>query len=340
MGYQFKNLIFEGGGVLGVAYVGVLEVLTDKNYNILPNIERAGGTSAGAIVALLVGLNYSLDEVRKEMENLDLSEFMDDNALFTVNTIRFMHTYGWYKGDVILDWIERKVCDKTGSRDSTFEDIQKMKNSKNFKDLYFIGTNMNTHFSRIFSHEEKHTPTMRVADAVRISMSIPLFFEAIKYEEDLYADGGILMNYPIKLFDREKYLSEQEHGLTREYYLERSDIDGNTIYNTETLGFRVDSKILKDVLSGHRPPKRHDISNMYEFTKNLIGTILDFQQNVSLTDDDKDRTVYIDSNEISATHFKITPDEKKKLIISGKESTIQYFASFNNQEIEMRNRPS
>lgn len=44
MVYNFKNLVFEGGGVLGVAYIGVIEVLTNNNYNILPKIERVGGT--------------------------------------------------------------------------------------------------------------------------------------------------------------------------------------------------------------------------------------------------------------------------------------------------------
>jgi len=30
MTYQFKNLIFEGGGVKGITYVGVIKVLEEK----------------------------------------------------------------------------------------------------------------------------------------------------------------------------------------------------------------------------------------------------------------------------------------------------------------------
>ncbi|MBY0010799.1 patatin-like phospholipase family protein [Paenibacillus typhae] len=338
MVYNFKNLVFEGGGVLGVAYIGVIEVLTNNNYNILPKIERVGGTSAGAIVALLVGLNYSFDNIKDELERMDLKKFMDDDLLFTLNTARFLHTYGWFKGDIILHWIEEKIFEKTGSRDSTFADIQKLKATRKFKDLYFVGTNLSTHFSKTFSHEE--TPDMRVADAVRISMSIPLFFEAVKYGGNIYADGGILMNYPIRLFDLEKYLSKPENGLNKEYYLERSDIKEKVSFNMETLGFRVDSKILKDVLSGAIPPKEHDISNMYEFTKNLVGTILDFQQNISLNSDDKARTVFIDSNEISSTNFNITSEQKEGLIKSGRENTLKYFELFNNPEIDWLNRPN
>jgi len=44
MQYHFKNLIFEGGGVKGIAYVGAMEVLEQKA--ILKQIARVGGTSA------------------------------------------------------------------------------------------------------------------------------------------------------------------------------------------------------------------------------------------------------------------------------------------------------
>ncbi len=53
MTYQFRNLVFEGGGVKGIAYVGAIKVLEEKG--IMPNIVRVGGTSAGAINAVLRG---------------------------------------------------------------------------------------------------------------------------------------------------------------------------------------------------------------------------------------------------------------------------------------------
>jgi len=57
MTYKFKNLIFEGGGVKGIAYVGAIKVLEEKG--IMSSIVRVGGTSAGAINAVLVGLGYT-----------------------------------------------------------------------------------------------------------------------------------------------------------------------------------------------------------------------------------------------------------------------------------------
>lgn len=58
MAYHFRNLVFEGGGVKGIAYVCALQVLDAKG--ILHDIRRVGGTSAGAINAVLLGLNFSV----------------------------------------------------------------------------------------------------------------------------------------------------------------------------------------------------------------------------------------------------------------------------------------
>ncbi|UOQ72960.1 hypothetical protein MUN79_02960 [Hymenobacter cellulosilyticus] len=45
------------------------------------------------------------------------------------------------------------------------------------RDLYTTGTNLTRQCGQVFSYETH--PDMRVADAVRISMSIPLYFRAV-----------------------------------------------------------------------------------------------------------------------------------------------------------------
>jgi len=77
MNYQFKNLIFEGGGVKGIAYVGAIKFLEEKG--IISNIVRVGGTSAGAINAVLVGLGYTSAQTLNIMNKLNFKKFMDDD---------------------------------------------------------------------------------------------------------------------------------------------------------------------------------------------------------------------------------------------------------------------
>lgn len=64
---QFRNLIFEGGGVKGIAYIGAMQIL--HNRGILPDIRRVGGTSAGAINALLFALGYTIPEQKEILQD-------------------------------------------------------------------------------------------------------------------------------------------------------------------------------------------------------------------------------------------------------------------------------
>ena len=51
----------QGGGILGIAYVGALQELEKEG--ILQNIERVAGTSAGAMNAMLMSLKYTPEKI-------------------------------------------------------------------------------------------------------------------------------------------------------------------------------------------------------------------------------------------------------------------------------------
>jgi NTE family protein len=246
MGYHFRNLVFEGGGVKGIAYVGALEVLQKKK--ILADVRRVGGTSAGAITATLVGLGYSVADINEILWELDFNKFLDDSWGVVRDTGRLINEFGWYRGDFFREWISERIADKTGSKHTTFRDLDHwIKEGRGFKHVYFLGTNLSTGYAEVFSHE--HTPRWTIADAVRISMSIPLFFAARRsVRGDVYVDGGMLNNYPVKVFDRRKYVGD-DHSLERDYYATHNkalDKQKGTkergiaeyVYNQETLGFR------------------------------------------------------------------------------------------------------
>ena len=241
MAYHFKNLVFEGGGVKGIAYVGALEVL-DKE-GILKNIKRVAGTSAGAMVAVLVGLNYTTTEISEILWDLNFKNFLDDNFGMVRDIDRLINEYGWYKGDFFRDKMAEFIEGKTGNGEATFKDLAK---AKKLRDIYLIGADLSTGFSKVFCYN--NTPDVKVADAARISMSIPLFFRAVQNinnDGHVYVDGGLLDNYPIKVFDRVSFISKESNRRETAYY-ERDNksltrklgqID-KQVYNKETLGFR------------------------------------------------------------------------------------------------------
>jgi len=117
----FRNLVFEGGGVKGIAYVGALQVLEERG--ILPGIQRVGGTSAGAITALLLGLGYALSEIEKILRELNFRNFLDDSWGLVRDVNRLVTEFGWYKGDFSRAWIGERIKTRTGNSESTFLEI-------------------------------------------------------------------------------------------------------------------------------------------------------------------------------------------------------------------------
>ena len=345
MAYHFRNLVFEGGGVKGIAYVGALQVLEEKG--ILPDIIRVGGTSAGAINAVLVGLNYSPAETRQILNKMDFEKFMDEDFGLFRDVDRLLSEFGWYKGDYFRQWIGDLIAQKTGNPNVAFNQVQQQKARNGFRDMYFMGTNISTHFSEVFSHE--HTPRMCVADAVRISMSIPLFFASRRSPRgDVYVDGGVLDNYPVKLFDRQRYLDTENlksHGVVTDYYkkhnagLKRKKLDiSSYIYNKETLGFRLDSEREIAMFRDQAEPVAETIDDFFDYTRNLLKTLMDAQANYHLHGDDWQRTIYIDTLGVKTTEFKITDARKKALVDSGRKGTETYFTWYDDPKSNPANR--
>jgi NTE family protein len=268
--------------------VGALEILEGKG--ILPDIQRFGGTSAGAINAALLALGYSNAEQKEILWDLNFKDLMDSSWNIFSNISRVINHYGWCKGSYFQEWLGRLIARKLKNPNATFQDLR----NQGRPDLYVYSTNLCTRFSEVFSIE--HTPDTTIAEAVRMSMSYPLFFAAVdKKPKGLYIDGGCLNNYPVKLFDREKYIQSENLGKTavmRPYYAEQNvsflkdhPASSPYIYNKETLGFRLDSKQEIATFRYDEPPTQK-IDHFSEYAVALVRTMLESQSNEHLHSDD------------------------------------------------------
>ncbi|RYD89030.1 MAG: hypothetical protein EOP50_18125, partial [Sphingobacteriales bacterium] len=138
---MYRNLVLEGGGIRGIAYGGALGELEKRG--ILQQINRVGGTSAGAIQAALLSVGYSPEEIAKITSETPVKKFNDGRLIFFGGFHRLFKQYGWYRGDVFSKWIGRLVAQKTGSADITFAQLHELtKTNSQYRDLYVLGTNL------------------------------------------------------------------------------------------------------------------------------------------------------------------------------------------------------
>jgi NTE family protein len=318
---KIKNLVFEGAGIRGIAYAGVLKSFEKRG--LTENIEKVGGTSAGAITSLLFALNYTADEMDTIISNTKFQRFNDGKFFFIGGIARTKNKYGWYRGEEFTQWIGELIKVKTGNTETTFEQLHK----KGYRDLYITATCLNKQELVILSHETY--PKMKVKDAVRISMSIPLYFQAVLvdsigntfYEQnennslDLMVDGGIIGNFPIQLFD-----SVVVDSLNKEV----------RIPNYETIGIRIDSdeQIEKDASSKKLAP--YPIENFNDYITAFYIMVIENLNRNNLTEEDWKRTISVSSVGITPKIKKLSVEQKRMLTNSGFNSAENYLIQQNH----------
>jgi|GEM_PF-6889777 len=208
------NLVFQGGGGKGIAYVGIARVL--ERIEWLPQVKRLAGTSAGSIAAAFLAVGYNSKELEETLGK-DFSEFLDPIdalsegilksidqgnkrhavwatlqeywrssginpfAKATALQNRLLETTGLCKGDALQEWVSRVVEEGTNIPNCTFKELHELvlKNPKKYKDLYVyalcLQENKTPELIRL-SHEHPVFRDVVIADAVRASASIPGVF--------------------------------------------------------------------------------------------------------------------------------------------------------------------
>lgn len=284
---EYENLVIEGGGVLGIAYLGALkELYADKS------IEKAKcfvGSSVGSLVASILAVRTSYETLEKIIFDLNLKNYKDRTWLFE-DIPRLLSKYGFYKGDKLLAFIQKLFLDITGNSAITFKQVYEKYGTK----LVITGTNISKGNIAYFSLE--NSPDMQVALANRISCSVPYFFQSVLHEGSYYVDGGVLNNYPIDYFD------------------------ANNQVNSKTLGLKLVSESDINQEKGSLP----SITGIKSFTENLIDTVMSQSMKIHVKSDDWKRTVCIFTGDLSFINFDLSEEEKTFLINEGSKAIKAY----------------
>jgi predicted acylesterase/phospholipase RssA len=205
--WPWENLVFEGGGVKGVAYSGALRVLEEEG--IYPKrIKRVAGASVGSLCATWTALGFPSQQMSKILKSTDFTWLMQDARMGMLGGLfNIFRSFGMNPGARLLEFVGEHLASGAGSKDVTFAQLLE----RTGRELCVPITNV-SRMSIEYCHP-KTTPNMPVRVAVTISMSLPVLMRPYRVfrtlgtgsgswnEEDLYTDGGVLNNYPLRAFD-------------------------------------------------------------------------------------------------------------------------------------------
>ena len=199
---QKVGVVLSGGGARGAAHIGVIKALEENN---IP-IDYITGTSVGAIVGSMYAMGYSPDEILELM-------LSDEFGYWQSGTVEHDYIYHFKKPDETPQFLSFSL----NLKDSVMFDgilpgslINPIQMNQAFMELYAqASAKAAWNFDNLFVPFRcmgadvygKRAITFRngdLADAVRVSMTIPFVFKPIWKDGVPLFDGGIYDNFPIK----------------------------------------------------------------------------------------------------------------------------------------------
>lgn len=198
---QKVGLVLSGGGAKGLSHIAVIKALEE---NGIP-IDYIAGTSMGAIVAGLYSAGYSAEE----MEKLFRSEQF---KFWSTGKIQEEYRYYYRKQEEDPAWLELDLLKKEDKikilpptnlipedqMDFAFMEMFSLVSAIDKGDFNNLFVPFFCIATDVYNNREMVLRQGDLGEAIRASMTFPLYFKPIEINGLLVFDGGIVNNFPVQ----------------------------------------------------------------------------------------------------------------------------------------------
>jgi NTE family protein len=303
-GVYFADGVFEGGGVLGIAFLGAARCCGDLGIRW----KGLAGTSAGAITASLLASDLTIDRLEQILGGLDFDRFLSqktsflvrngdpsddlDDPVYMVGNLKLIGQLGQYSTEPFRTWIEGALGEGGVAK---FGDVGRHDPERELK---VVVTDISHGEMRVLPEDVPGDSKMfSVAEAVRLSMSIPFFFVPGRLADAVIVDGGILSNFPLWIYD---------------------EPDPRKPPAWPTFGFR---------LVDRREQQVAKVNSVTDILSAMFRTMMYASDRHYLSQRNQGRVIDIDITEagVKVTQFNLGDEQKDRLYRIGYESTRDFF---------------
>ncbi|MDP4096761.1 patatin-like phospholipase family protein [Paenibacillus sp. P96] len=309
------NAVFQGGGMKGISLAGAVKA-AEQNGVIF---NRVAGTSSGAIVASLIAAGYTGQEMKEVIEATPFVSLLHRSPLFNVKwigpAVRIWLKKGLYSGEALEHWVRELLLAKGIRR---FGDLPPGKLRLTASDI------TNGRIMVLPDDMERYNvepSSFEIAKAIRMSTSIPYFFDPVMLRMDakkakgkpfagqfvFIVDGAMLSNLPLWLFDQE-------------WTGRPSDV-------IPTVGFQ---------MVGKNKTKTSFIRGPLSMLQAIIDTMLSAHDERYIEQENRFRTVKIPTLGIRTTQFDITAEQSELLYASGLQAGHDFFRNWSIASYQMQ----
>lgn len=294
------NAVFEGGGMKAMGLIGAVYAAEEQGLSFA----GVAGTSSGAMVASLIAAGYDAESMKQIIKETTFAQFLQRSWLHRLNvvgtTVRLLIKKGLYAGDALQQWMEQKLAAK-GVR--YFSDLPANK-------LRIIASDITEGRLLVLPDDIAYygidPARMEIAAAVRMSTSIPYFFDPVvlrnvkTVKSPIYiVDGALLSNFPLWLFDRQYAKS--------------------TAKMVPTVGFQL---VGKNTSSAKR------ITGPITMFQALFSTMMEAHDERYIEKRNFYRTIKIPTLGVQTTDFNLSKEKTMALFESGRRAGQEFFAEW------------
>jgi NTE family protein len=352
--------VFRGGGVKGLGIAGaLLGFAEDQRYPVKEWVNVAGA-SAGAIMAsyLAVKGKDAVQGIAPVLKEMPFAKFEDypPGGRIVGGVPNLFRKHGMARGEFFRQWLDdtldRKTFADVKSEDGSHSRLKVVAVDVTGSQLLLLPDDLPRY--RLPGSATAIDPdSFPISSAVRMSMSIPYFFEPVLLVRDQVrctgsgdtelAEGSVL--------DRIA-LAKANEGVTQAATFEEiADpqpsmiIDGGTLSNFPVWIFDVDPD-----RSGGEGPKRltfgftltggragHPLIAKLpwpaRFATEIFHTAMAAWDNRFVSNSTRVRTVTIDAGDVGTTEFNLPSPRRDKLVESGRQAAVSYLNRFNPDRV-------
>uniref|UniRef100_A0A6C0IXK1 PNPLA domain-containing protein n=1 Tax=viral metagenome TaxID=1070528 RepID=A0A6C0IXK1_9ZZZZ len=305
--FPYDNIIFEGGGVHGLAYFACLQHLDDVG--VYKTIKRWGGSSVGTFVAACASCHISPQLLLSDSVTLRTETFMGNRRGLTAIYNVLCHWGAYDLSARFRPWLHSFFERHIGVPTLTFGEITRRFGT----DLHITVLDITTMKPLVLS--SCTTPAVDMVDAIIAAMSVAIMFRPQKIPslgDGLYIDAGFNDNMPLYTFDA------TDHG-------------GDGAYNSRTLGIRSiqdTSVYFADQIHYTVPPPQ----TFVDYLSHMFSLIIESGQQRYAQPRDAARTYFmVIPHAINSLDFNVSDRDRETMRLIGYEG-LKTFLRVKNED--------
>jgi predicted acylesterase/phospholipase RssA len=244
-----KHLVISGGGPSMIQTLGAIQHLETTEFIHTNNIESIYGTSAGAIVGVLIALKYDWTTI---------NDYIIKRPWKDVFAIKAQNIFDAYtkKGLFDIKTIEKCFKPLLDAKDLSMNiTLGEFFNYSNIE-LHFFAFEINNFVLVDVSHLTH--PDLPLLVALQMTCGLPVLLTPVFIEGNCYADGGIICNYSLKYCVESGKKEEEILGFKNNYIKNESFITSESTIIDYLLSFLF--KLIGNVNQDHiQPPIKNEV---------------------------------------------------------------------------------